>query len=166
MTASPVADPSGVDALQHLTDTEQAVDALYRFAAGQDEKDRALFESAFAADARLDFTQPARRLGASLPVFEGRTAIANTIFATLAPLRTTHTVTNPRVELARDEATLRALVEAQHVRGDDERDRLLLKNRYVVGLRRDRGRWVIVDLVIENVWWSGEAAVLFPPPER
>src|SRR3546814_756820 len=72
------------------------VDALYRFGAGQDLRDRALFESAFTEQATLDFTGPAWRLGASIPVFEGRHAIADTIFAAIGGLDTTHTVTNPR----------------------------------------------------------------------
>ncbi|HEU4665164.1 MAG TPA: nuclear transport factor 2 family protein [Dokdonella sp.] len=42
------------------------VDALYRFGAGQDLRDRALLASAFAADATLDFSQPAGRFGVAL----------------------------------------------------------------------------------------------------
>src|SRR5690242_11787934 len=73
------------------------VDALYRFGAGQDLRDRALFESAFSPDAVLDFTQPARRLGAEITPFESRQAITDSVFAAIADLDTTHTVTNPRV---------------------------------------------------------------------
>jgi hypothetical protein len=45
------------------------MDALNRFAAGQDLRDPALLASAFAPDAELDFVQPARQLGVELPVF-------------------------------------------------------------------------------------------------
>lgn len=38
------------------------IDTLYRCAAGQDVDDRALFESAFAREAVLDFVHPASRL--------------------------------------------------------------------------------------------------------
>jgi hypothetical protein len=91
-----------------LHDTQQVVDALHRFGAGQDLRDPALFLSAFAPDAVLDFTQPAREFGADVPVMQGRDAIA-TILTTLEPLATTHTVTNPGVVLDGDRARLWAL---------------------------------------------------------
>lgn len=141
----------------------EIVDALYRFGAGQDLRDRGLFESAFAADAVLDFTGPARRLGAEIVAFEGRQDIADAVFAAIAGLDTTHTVTNPRVtsyDGAR--ATLSALVEAQHLPRKDHARHLLLKNLYTVVLSRWGPRWVIERLRIDNIWWNGDPAVLFP----
>ena len=141
----------------------EIVDALYRFGAGQDLRDRALFESAFAAEATLDFTGPARRLGATLPVFQGREAISDTVFSTIADLDTTHTVTNPRVTAYDGErATLFALVEAQHLPKRDHRRHLLLKSIYTVSLSRAGAQWRIEHLRIENVWLTGDASVLFP----
>ena len=98
--------------LTMLRDTNAVVDALYRFAAGQDLKDPDLFRSAFAPNATLDFSQPAQRFGADIPVMPNRTAIEG-ILTTLEPLVTSHTVTNPRVQLDGDRAQLAALVEAQ-----------------------------------------------------
>ncbi len=112
--------------LASLRDFHEIVDTLYRFAMGQDIRDRDLFESAFAPDAVLDFTQPASRFGAALAPFEGRTAIADTVFETIAPLDTTHTVTHPRVVRQDESATLFALVEAQHVSTVEPSRRLLL----------------------------------------
>jgi ketosteroid isomerase-like protein len=140
------------------------VDALYRFGAGQDCADRPLFESAFAADAVVDFTGPAGRFGAVLPVFRGRPAIADMIMATTAPLRTTHTVTNPRVTVDGDQATLWALVEAQHVPRADDSRHFLLKNSYTVDLIRAEPDWLITRMIIDTVWSSGDPAVLFGPP--
>src|SRR5688500_11419441 len=113
----------------------EIVDALYRFGAGQDLRDRGLLESAFAADATLDFTGPPQRLRAHIPVFAGRQAIVDTVFANIEDLDTTHTVTNPRVTAfdgAR--ATLSALVEAQHLPRNDHSRHLLLKNLYTADL--------------------------------
>lgn len=140
------------------------IDALYRFGAGQDLHDRALFESAFAPDAVLDFTQPARRLGVSLAPFTGRAQIVDAIVASTRALDTTHTVTNPRIT-AYDgtSATLFALVEAQHVPSDDHARHLLLKNIYFVDVVRRETGWVIRRMTIENVWMHGDGAVLFPP---
>jgi hypothetical protein len=143
-----------------LRDEQQVADALYRFAAGQDLQRRELFLSAFTADAQLDFTQPARRFGKTVPVMDGRSEIAS-IMELLAPLDTTHTVTNPRVELKGDEAQLTALVEAQHVVRGAPHKYLLLKNIYHVALVRAGAEWRIRTLVIHNVWHDGDPAVLF-----
>jgi hypothetical protein len=148
--------------LASLADHVEVIDALYRFGAGQDLGDRALFESAFSERAVLDFTGPARRLGVTIPPFEGRRAIADTILGTVADLDTTHTVTNPRVALDGDRATLFALVEAQHLPRGDHRRHLLLKNIYTVALSRDGARWVIDHMRIDNVWLDGDPTVLFP----
>lgn len=139
------------------------VDALYRFGAGQDLRDRALFESAFADDAVVDFTGPARRLGVTIPEFKGREAIADTIMAATEPLTTTHTVTNPRVtEYDGTRATLVALVEAQHLPRENHSRHLLLKNIYTMELSRRDDTWVIQHMRIDNAWMTGDAAVLFP----
>jgi hypothetical protein len=139
------------------------VDALYRFGAGQDLRDRALFESAFAEHAKLDFTAPAQRLGATIPVFEGRQAIADTIFAAIGGLDTTHTVTNPRVTAYDDgHASLFALVEAQHLPRGNHARHLLLKHIYTMELSRHDGQWQFDHMRIDMIWSSGDPTVLFP----
>ncbi|HEX6537408.1 MAG TPA: nuclear transport factor 2 family protein [Gemmatimonadaceae bacterium] len=144
-------------------DRDGIVDALYRFGAGQDLRDRALFESAFSPEATLDFTAPARRLGATIPVFEGRRAIADTVFSTIGGLDTTHTVTNPRVTAYDgDHASLFALVEAQHLPRNDHSRHLLLKNIYTLELSRTDDQWVIDHMKIDTVWMTGDPSVLFP----
>ncbi|WP_266168620.1 nuclear transport factor 2 family protein [Dyella subtropica] len=145
-------------------DRVEIVDALYRFGAGQDLGDRALFESAFSATATLDFTGPALRLGATIPVFEGRQAIADIIFGNLDGIDTTHTITNPRITAYNGHsATLFALVEAQHLPSTDHTRHLLLKNIYLVELsRQDDGQWVADHMKIDNVWMDGDPTVLFP----
>lgn len=138
------------------------VDALYRFGAGQDLGDRALFESAFAADAQLDFCGPAKRLGVDLPVFSGRNTIVDSIMTTVSRLHTTHTVTNPRVTgYDGSSARLFALVEAQHLPRTDHGRHLLLKNIYWMDLHRENGAWVIDHMKIDNVWMTGDSSVLF-----
>jgi hypothetical protein len=146
--------------IRAVRDRHEIVDALYRFAAGQDLRDSELFLSAFAPDAQLDFTNPARRFGAEIPVMPDRDAIAG-ILATLAPLDTTHTVTNCRVVIDGDRAHLLALVEAQHVTRTTALRHLLLKNVYDVDLIRDQDRWVIRRMGIRNVWFDGDPTVLF-----
>jgi hypothetical protein len=144
-------------------DRAEIVDALYRFAAGQDLRDRRLFDSAFSGRAKLDFTGPAKRLGAEMPVLEGRQAIGDAIFSNIEALDTTHTVTNPMItQYDSRHATLVALVEAQHLRRGDHRRNLLLKNSYTASLSKVQDRWLIENLRIDNVWMTGEPSVLFP----
>jgi len=147
---------------RQLEDRLMVVDALHRFAAGQDLKDWDLFSSAFTDDAELDFVQPAKRLGQTIDVFCGRDLIRETVSSTLSRLHTTHTVSNARVELDGDEARMLALVEAQHLRADDHKHHLLLKNFYWLQLRRSGDAWQIATMRIENVWLTGDPAVLFP----
>ena len=147
-------------AVSELIDQRDALDALLRFGAGQDLRDEALFRSAFADDAVLDFSQPAERFGAVVAPMKGIDEIAR-ILITLAPLDTTHTVTNPRVDIDGETARAFALVEAQHVRRDEPARRLLLKNVYWVELSRAGARWVIDAMTIDNVWYDGDPAVLF-----
>jgi hypothetical protein len=139
------------------------VDALHRFGAGQDLRDRDLFESAFAVDATLDFTGPAPRIGAAMPVLVGRQAIADAIFANTGALDTTHVLTRPRVTaLDGGRVTLSALVEVQHRPRNDHGRHLLLKNLYTADLSRQGGRWVIEALRISNLQLTGDPSVLFP----
>jgi|RhiMethySRZTD1v2_1073278.scaffolds.fasta_scaffold00408_16 quercetin dioxygenase-like cupin family protein len=146
--------------LDRLRDTQEVVDALYRFAAGQDLKDRGLFLSAFAPHATLDFTQPAARFGTDIPVMPDRAAIAG-ILDTLEPLVTSHTVTNPRATVSGDRASLSALVAAQHVSRDAPHRHLLLENVYDVALVRDGDHFVIEAMTIRNLWSDGDPSVLF-----
>jgi hypothetical protein len=145
-----------------LNDRNEVIDALYRFGAGQDLDDSTLFASAFAADAELDFVQPAQRMGIDLPVLQGKESIVSSIMATVSALDTTHTVTNPRVTLHGDRAHLVALVEAQHLPKGDGSRHLLLKNWYDAELVRAGAQWQITRLRITNVWMDGEVDVLFP----
>jgi hypothetical protein len=137
------------------------IDALHRFAAGQDLKDWELFTSAFSEDAELDFVQPAKRLGQTIDVFRGRDFIVQAVSSTLSRLDTTHTVSNMRVDLNGDSARLFALVEAQHLRAEDHSHRLLLKNFYWLQLRRSDDAWRISKMRIENAWLTGDPTVLF-----
>ena len=145
-----------------LNDQVQIVDALYRFAAGQDLGDKELFRSAWSADAVLDFTQPAAKLGVQLPPFAGRDAITDAILDSLSEIDTTHTVTNPRVKVAGELAQLTALVEAQHLPRRDHGRHLLLKNIYHCEVVVEQREWRIRRMRIQNIWMHGDPRVLFP----
>ncbi|WCB95385.1 hypothetical protein DSM104299_04128 [Baekduia alba] len=146
-----------------MSELEPALDAVLRFAAGQDLGDRELYESAFAADAVLDFRHPAARFGAEVPLMEGRDVIMEIAFPATRHLVTTHVVTNGRFTPTEDgdRGRVHALVAATHVDPERPERRLLLQNHYFVDVVRDTPGWRIAHLVIENAWSTGDAEVLF-----
>jgi hypothetical protein len=150
------------EAVAELRDRAEIVDALYRFGLGQDLHDESLFASAFTADAELDFGPAASAWGAQVLPMSGRDTIVATILATFADrVDTTHVVTNPRVAVHTDSASLTAIVEAQHLLKDDHATHALLKNMYQVELVRDGARWLIRRLRIHNVWYVGQPVLIF-----
>jgi hypothetical protein len=152
---------SAADTVRELRDHAEIVDALYRFGLGQDLHDRALFASAFAADAELDFAPAAAKWGAQSPPMIGRDVIVDTILGLFADrVDTTHVVTNPRISLDGDTAHLTAIVEAQHVLTKDRGTHALLKNLYAAELVRDGQRWVIRRVRLDNVWFTGDPAAI------
>jgi septum formation inhibitor-activating ATPase MinD len=153
MTMSPSLTSEAADKLA-------VIDALYRFAAGIDLRDKRLLSSALAENAVSDFRPAAAKAGFEYPVIEGRDIIVAALTASLAKLDTTHSVTNPRVTIDGDTARLDALVEAQHVSQDDHTLSYLMKNRYDVELARKGDGWVITRNTVDNVWRSGDISVL------
>lgn len=147
----------------YQTDTADqlaVIDALYRFAAGIDLRDAALLSSAFMEDAVSDFGPAAAKAGFEFPVLEGREVIVATLFGALGQVDTTHSVSNPRVTFEGGKAHLDALVEAQHVLKNDPARHYLMKNRYAVELVRLCAGWGIQRVTVDNVWRTGEPAVL------
>jgi hypothetical protein len=111
-------------------------------------------------DAVSDFRPAAAKAGFEYPVIEGRGAIVAALSASLAPLDTSHSVSNARVVIDGDHARLDALVEAQHVPRIDPSRHYLMKNRYDVELVREGAAWVIQRNTVDNIWRSGDPTVL------
>ena len=146
--------------LQETADKFAVIETLYRFAAGLDLRDNDLLASAFAADAVSDFRPAGKKAGFEYPVLEGRETIVAALMGSLNQIDTTHSVSNPRVKIDGDNAILDALVEAQHLPSNDHSRHYLMKNRYDVELVRQGDVWVIQRVTIDNVWRTGDSAVL------
>ena len=155
MSTSPTIPPRA-----SASDKLAVVETLYRFAAGIDLRDADLLASAFAPDAVSDFRPAAAKAGFEYPVLEGRDTIVAALATSLETIDTTHSVSNPRVTIEGDRARLDALVEAQHVPSGDPARHYLMKNRYDVELTRQGQDWVIQRVTIDNVWRTGDPAVL------
>ena len=145
---------------QEIADKFAVIDTLYRFAAGIDLRDTELLASAFAENAVSDFGPAAAKAGFEYPVLEGRETIVSALSGSLGQIDTTHSVSNPRVSVDGDKAHLEALVEAQHVLQNDHSRHYLMKNRYDVELVRQGGIWQIQRVTVDNVWRTGDPAVL------
>ncbi|KEQ02248.1 nuclear transport factor 2 family protein [Pseudorhizobium pelagicum] len=151
---------TSTSSLAQAADKLAVVEALYRFAAGIDLRDRELLSSSLAENAVSDFRPAAAKAGFEYPVIEGRDAIVSALSTSLSSLDTTHSVTNARVIIDGDTARMDALVEAQHVPRKDPIRHYLMKNRYEVELARSGEVWVITRNTVDNVWRSGDIAVL------
>jgi septum formation inhibitor-activating ATPase MinD len=149
-----------MEAMNGNTDKIAVVEALYRFAAGLDLRDKELLESSFAEDAISDFRPAGKKAGFEYPVLEGREIIVEALRGSLNQIDTTHSVSNPRVSITGDKAVIDALVEAQHLPSNDHSRHYLMKNRYDVKLIRQGDVWVIQHVIIDNVWRTGDPTVL------
>lgn len=146
-----------------LADREHTavVDALLRFGAGTDDGDAALIRSAFTDDAVVDFSTCGRNIGFDFEPLDGANAITGFLAGTSRRQATSHVVTNPRVRSTGGGARLRALVDATHVVRDDPARRFRMMNWYDADLVTLDGQWRIARLMIDNVWFEGDATVLF-----
>lgn len=146
--------------IQENTDKLAVIETLYRFAAGLDLRNKDLLASAFAADAISDFRPAGKKAGFEYPVLQGRDNIVDALRGSLGKIDTTHSVSNPRVNIQGDKAKLDALVEAQHLPSNDHSRHYLMKNRYDVEMSRQGDLWVIQHVIIDNVWRTGDPTVL------
>jgi septum formation inhibitor-activating ATPase MinD len=145
---------------QETADKFAVAEALYDYIAGIDLRDAELMASVLTDSAASDFRPAAAKAGFEYPVLEGRDTIVHALMTSLSRVDTTHSVNNPRVTLEGDKAVLDALVEAQHVLKTDHSRSYLMKNRYDVKLVRQGETWRIQHIVVDNVWRTGDPAVL------
>ncbi|MEH2279566.1 MAG: nuclear transport factor 2 family protein [Nostoc sp.] len=73
---------------------------------------------------------------------------------------TTHVITNARVHVEEDVATLQALVDATHLPLSDHFRQCQMMNWYEVELIRQGRLWRIRRLIIDNAWFIGDPQVL------
>ncbi len=149
-----------METIETLADKAAVADALLRFANGMDTDEADLIRSAFTEDAAADFTAAATRLGIGFPLLEGQDAIVAGLTQFVGNLDTSHSVTNVRIELDGDTASMYALVEAQHLPLGVRDRHLLMKNRYVMVARREAADWRLTHMAIDNIWADGDISVV------
>ncbi|HUN35657.1 MAG TPA: nuclear transport factor 2 family protein [Trebonia sp.] len=152
-------------AVRDLTDRAEITDAIYRYAAGLDHGDVALLESALTEDAVVDLSAATSKLGLDFPVLAPRDVVVGALASAVGPLDTSHSITNVRIDLAGDTATVRCYAQANHyLPGEgpqpDRTRHALMMNRYTAEMTRDGQRWRIRRLLIDCAWFDGDPQVL------
>src|SRR5207245_1651117 len=102
------------DLAQLAHDRFEIADALHRYAFGLDHGDADSLASALTEDCRFDFRPAGRKLEIDFPLLSGRDAILNGVLPLIGPLDTSHSVSNLKIEIGDDTATLYAYVLSQH----------------------------------------------------
>jgi hypothetical protein len=153
--------------VQALADHDAVLDAVQRYTQALDRYDGALLESALTEDATVDLSPAIARMGGEFPPLSPRAVILEQLLPAVGPLDTSHAISNPRISLDGDTATLTCYALAEHYppgQGSDPKvtRHALMMNRYTADLVRDGGQWRIRTLVIENSWFRGDITLLLP----
>jgi len=142
-----------------IADQLAVAETLYRYAAGVDRRDWALYRSVFADTVTIDFSS----FGPDLPP---RVMSADDYVAGVVPLftglaATQHSMTNPLATVDGDAATITMYMQARHVYdpGDPA-------SWYTVGgyydntlVRADRG-WLLTGVRLTVTWRAGDPAIM------
>ena len=146
-------------ALQSLSTREAIIDVIYRFHAGFDQADRALFDSVWTPDATLDLHGR---------VLTGLDAIRAGSYDRISKLDTTHLASNIRVDVkdGSSTASMTASAMGQHFRaGEGEKEgttQFLAGGVYHIDLVRDGkdGLWKAKYWKLNRLWNQGDMAVV------
>jgi hypothetical protein len=144
--------------LTALSPREAVADALHRCVLGIDSNNQDLFESGCLKNESMTIV-------AGPITIEGWTAISE-FFLRVFVLVTTHVISNIRVELKDDTASMTAHVLAYHVRPDDalkpEDTSYTASCLYFIDLVKDSndGLWKIKKWEIKIQWTTGDRAIL------
>ena len=152
--------------LRGLTEREAVIDAVLRFVQGLDDADEDLIRSSFTKDAMFDLSGISN-IGKPYGHIRGRDGIVERLMSTVGKgLDSMHSVSNFRVDIDGDTATLSAYAIAQHYQHGTgvlplTSKWFLMGNRYVARLKKEEGGlWKIEDFKIECRWADGDLRVL------
>ena len=137
--------------LQALSDRQEIVELLYRYARGVDTRDWALWRTVFTEDAELDYSTTGGPVG-------GRDEVTSWLESSIGLLPMIHhVVSNFQIDLDGDRAKVRALFHCTaQLPGLD--DLLVTGGYYDEELVRTPAGWKIHRLFEDNRWMQN------PPP--
>ena len=148
-----------------LVDRAAITDTLHRYTAGLDLNDAGLLSSALTEDAVVDLGPAMSRIGYEFPALSPRDTVVATLIGAVGPLDSSHAISNVRVAVDGDTATVHAYAQAQHFKPGTGSDpavtrHALMMNRYTATMVRDGEQWRIRHLDIANAWFEGDPAML------
>jgi len=141
------------------SDTLAVAETVYRYAAGVDRRDWALYRSLFTDTVTIDFSSyspdlPPRQMSADewiagvVPQFTGLAA-------------TQHSMTNPLVTIDGDSAAITMYVRAHHVFDPmDEASWYTIGGYYDNTLARVDGRWLLTGVRLTVTWRAGDPGIM------
>ena len=153
------------------TDRDGIVDAVTRIVEGIDFGDEELLRSAFTEDAVFDLSGIDHSIHSFEP-YVGRDQVVQTLMKTVGrAMDTFHALSNIRVWVDGDTATLTCYLIGQHHRTGqgpsvEYQDHLLLGNRFETDLVRDHDHvWLVRHNRISSRWSVGNPAAAAIPAE-
>jgi 3-phenylpropionate/cinnamic acid dioxygenase small subunit len=143
------------------SDKRDVIDTLYRFAEGMDWRDWELFRSVFTDVVEIDYSS--HRPG-QVGMIAADDWVANAR-RRLTPLDATqHSMSNPRVTVTGDRASITMYVEAQHLlTREGVTASYIIGGRYRDRLVRFDDGWRIEALTLDARWYTGDRSVLDLP---
>ena len=151
--------------LRTLTDHAAITDAVHRYTAGLDLGDTDLLASSLTEDAVVDLSPATAKIGFAFPALQPRQVVVDSLIPAVGPVDTSHAVSNVRITIEGDTATVKCYAMAQHFApGDgpkpDRTRHALMMNRYDAEAVRDGETWRMSKLVIDNAWFEGDPDIL------
>ena len=134
-------------------------ETLYRYAAGVDRRDWALYRSVFTDTVTIDFSS----FGPDLPP---RVVSADDYVAGVVPLftglaATQHSMTNPLAIVDGDAATIMMYMQARHVYDpDDPASWYTVGGYYDDTLARVEDQWLLTGVRLTVTWRAGDPAIM------
>lgn len=148
--------------LTSLSPREAVIDAVYRFVAGIDDNNAELYESALLKGKDTCFIVGETRI-------EGTDTVDEYIYKNIFPLKTTHHITNFRVDLTDENtAALACTAIAYHWRAveafEPDSKPYTTGGLYFIDLVKDRsdGLWKIKKWTLKLNWAQGDRSVVRP----
>ncbi len=139
-------------------------DLCYRYAAGVDSRDWALYRAIFTDRAVFDFSSYDGQPAAELPADDWVAGI-KPLFTGLAA--TQHSMTNPRVTVDGDEAVLTMYMQAEHILDPgDPTAWFTVGGYYTNQVRRVAGQWLIRSVTLTILWRRGRPGIMGEAAKR
>lgn len=145
-------------------DFVEICDLRYAYATGIDTRNWTLYRSIFTDRVTIDFSSYSGRPPAEMGA-DDWVAGLQPLFAGLAASQ--HSMTNPRLTVEGDDATLTMYMQAEHILDHDEPMAwFTIGGYYTDRVRRTNGRWLISEVTLTTLWRRGRPEIMIAAADR